>query len=258
MRNRGHMGLALARAWLVTLSALSFAAGAAEAQQRHINAGIHDIPPFGGSTPSGYCFDLLRAMADRLGAEVEFHPMPVGAMTQALKDQKIDLYCSPQGHAGGPPVGGAAFVGPIAVNREVLLVRNDDQAEFRSLADAAGSRLGTIQGTLYVKLASSAGVADIKTYPNLVEGLTALANGEIDAFLGAEPLFRYQQRILGKWEDLRMVDSYVSVAENHPALGILEENTALISLLQPTLDGMIDDGTMQRLLDAWALPGPLP
>ncbi len=230
---------------------------AALAQSAPLRAAIHDIPPFGGTTPGGYCFDLLKRVGERTGIAFEFQPMPVGAMNAALSAGTIDVFCSPMGNSAVPgPAPQPAWVGPISINREVLLVAESDDRPLPSLADARSLRVGTIRGTGYATYAESLGIADLRMFANLTEGLTELEAGRIDVFLGAEPLFRYQQDVLGRWTGLKPAAGYVSHAVNFPALGLRPSDAEIITRLKREIDAMTADGDLTELLTTWGLPAP--
>lgn len=103
----------------------------------HRRVAIHNTSPFGGD-PGGLCFDVLQAIAEREGLELQYQPMGIGDILPALIADAADLGCSGNGPTASLRRDGYAFTGAIASNREVLLVRASDTSTYAALSDLRG------------------------------------------------------------------------------------------------------------------------
>lgn len=237
--------------------ALAIAAGVTSpvlAQATAVRVAVHNIPPFGGDPAAGLCFDVLEAIAERQGLELQYQPMGIGDIFPALIAGTADLGCSGNGPTASFRRDGYAFTGAIASNREILLVRSGDTRTYATLADLRGLKVGTVAP--YLPLATNAGLTDLVTLPGFPDGIAALRAGEIDVYLTGETVWRYQSEVLGAAEDVRRLESYVSVSVNYPAIATRADDADLLGRVQAGLEGIKADGTLSTILELWGLPAP--
>jgi polar amino acid transport system substrate-binding protein len=133
--------------------------------------------------------------------------------------------------------------------REVLAVRSDDAARFRSLIDLAGRRVGTLGGTIAYEILLRAerehGVVPV-SYDDDVHPYSDLMLGRLDAVLLDNVLAeRRRQSIPG------YVIQPDSVATGH-YVGVLgPQNGALRDTANEILRSAMRDGTLERIFRKW-------
>ncbi|HQR47237.1 MAG TPA: ABC transporter substrate-binding protein/permease [Thermoanaerobaculia bacterium] len=133
--------------------------------------------------------------------------------------------------------------------REVLTVREADRGRFRTLADLAGRRVGTLGGTIAYELLLSAkkehGVEPV-SYDDDVNPYADLAGGRLDAVLLDHIL---AERSVRRNAGLAIQPGTVAVGHY---VGVLAPGNAP---LRDRIDGILRDrmrdGTLERIFRAW-------
>lgn len=239
-------------------SVLSIVASATAAQT--IRVGTNAITPFGGPPPGGgYCVDLMGAIAERTGMQFEFSFLPVPDFVPALTGNAIDVLCSGVGPSDAIRAEGIAFTSAIFTNYDGLIVLATDTTPYTTAADFRGQPVTALAGTAYATIWTNAGVENVTT----TTGATGTADmyalvrsGQVKAAIVAAPAFFYQQQALDIAEGLRLVETYLPVVVNYPALGVRNTDTELLGALQGALEALKADGTLTTLLERWAMPPP--
>ena len=151
---------------------------------------------------------------------------------------------------------GIAFTSAILTNNEALVVHANDTGQYLALSELRGQTVGAVTGTAFAGLFEDAGVTNITAYPNPTDGLQALANDEVKAFLLSALVIGYQNRVAGMWPQLRIVDTYRPVFNSYSALGVRSGDVDLLGHLQAALEGLKADETFAAMIERWALPAP--
>lgn len=246
----------LERTTLIAAATVAALAFMSPASAQALRVGTHPTTPFGGPPPGGgYCVDLMTAIAERIGRQVEFSFMPPGQFLDALTGNTIDAVCTGFGPTQEFREAGIAFSSAIFVNNEGLIVVGTDTTPYTTAADFQGQPVGVVAGSPYVALWANAGVQNAREFAAVPDAYTALRAGEIKAIITGAPAFLYQQ-LQGNLVDLRLVDTYTSTLIAYPALGVRNTDTELLGELQATLEALKADGTVATLLERWALPAP--
>jgi cystine transport system substrate-binding protein len=139
---------------------------------------------------AGYDVDVARLLAARLGLKPEFVSTEWAAILAGLGAGKYDVII---GQVGITPKRLEAFdfSEPYTYSSPQLIVRKDEKAQYASLADLKGKRLGVGQGSVFEQQAKAAGGIDVKSYPAAPENLQDLAVGRIDAALNDSLMVAY-------------------------------------------------------------------
>ena len=137
--------------------------------------------------------------------------------------------------------------------REVLAVREGDADRFRSLADLAGRRVGTLGGTIAYEMLLRAerryGLTPV-AYEDDVHPYTDLTIGRLDAVLLDNVLADRRRRALPGF-----VVQPGSIATGH-YVGVLSvENAGLRDQINAILLEAMRDGTLQRIFEKWGVWG---
>ncbi len=250
-----HMRYGKAFAGLAILGVL---AGPAIAQDSPIRVAIYNLTPFGGDPPGGYCVELMDAIAERTGMTIaEYRPMGVPDMMPAVATGAVDVLCSALAPTNARREVGVAFTSALFTNGETIVVRADNANRYPSLADMRGLRIAAGEGTANLTQLQNAGHDNIVIYQgNQATGAELLLNGQADAMVTNAAEFRYNQLFMSLWPQLKSADGYVPVRVSHAALAVRPEDTALLGILQATLEAMKLDGSLAALNDRYGLPQP--
>ncbi|MCC6735717.1 MAG: amino acid ABC transporter substrate-binding protein [Bauldia sp.] len=239
-------------------SVLSVIASAATAQT--LRVGTNAITPFGGPPPGGgYCVDLMGEIAERTGMQFEFSFLPVPDFAPSLTGNTIDILCSGVGPTNELRAMGIAFTSAIFTNYDGLIVLATDATPYTTAADFRGQPVTALAGTVYAGIWTNAGVDNLMTTTGATgaaDMYAMLRSGQVKAAIVAAPAFFYQQQALDIADGLRLVETYAPVVTNYPALAVRSTETALLGTLQAALEALKADGTLDVILERWAMPAP--
>lgn len=239
-------------------SILTIATSVASAQT--LRVGTNAITPFGGPPPGGgYCVDLMGTVAERTGMQFEFSFLAVPDLVPSLTGSTIDILCSGIGPTEELRRMGIAFTSAIFTNYDGLIVLDTDTTAYTTAADFLGQPVAALAGTVYAGIWTNAGVTAVTTTTGptgAADMYELVRSGAAKAVIAAAPAFLYQQQALDITAGLRLVETYVPVVRNYPALGVRSADTALLGALQAALETLKADGTLTVLLERWAMPAP--
>lgn len=139
---------------------------------------------------SGYDVDVARLLAARLGLKPEFVSTEWAAILAGLGAGKYDVIIS---QVGITPKRLEAFdfSEPYTYSSPQLIVRKDERAQYATLADLKGKKLGVGQGSVFEQQAKAVAGITVKSYPAAPENLQDLAVGRIDAALNDSLMVAY-------------------------------------------------------------------
>lgn len=224
----------------------------ATAQPAPLRAGIFINPPFGGTPPGGYCFDLLNEIGARTGLTFEYFPMVVADLIAKVGTGETDIECSALGPTPERRALGVVFTGPIMTSRETILVAATDATAYVTLADFQGKRMGAGNGTANFTQLSNAGLNPI-AFPSSNEGLAAILAGQLDGYMTNAT---EAPTILAAYPGIRAVETYRSTRVSYGFIGVKSGNVLLLGTVQNALEGMKADGTLARIAGVWGIPMP--
>lgn len=152
-------------------------------------------PPFNFKDPktgqlTGYDVEVGRLVAARLKLRAQFVFTEWSAILPAVSSGKVDAAVSQviitpereQTHD---------FSIPYTYSRSQLIVRRNERANYRSLDDLKGRKLGVREGSVFEQQAQQAPGIVVRHYPALPENLQDLAFGRIDASLDDSLMVSY-------------------------------------------------------------------
>lgn len=139
---------------------------------------------------SGYDVDVARLLAAKLGLKPEFVSTEWAAILAGLGAGKYDVIIS---QVGITPKRLEAFdfSEPYTYSSPQLIVRKDEHAQYATLADLKGKKLGVGQGSVFEQQAKAVAGITVKSYPAAPENLQDLAVGRIDAALNDSLMIAY-------------------------------------------------------------------
>ena len=193
----------------------------------------------------GLSADYLGIVRDRLGVSVELlgYKKRDQAVAELLAG-KIDILTSASGFERG--IEGIVFSRDYMADQLVIVGRASD---FEPITSWAGKKIGFVDG--YVDTQTAHGFypdSEIILTPNLQSAMEALAEGDIDAFIGNELMVQAFKSVR-PYSGLRIVGDSVLPAYGF-AFATRRSEPQLAALIEKALDS-IDEATTHMVLARW-------
>jgi len=209
-------------------------------------------PPFNGMPANGGLdIDLLTAIAEALGAAVEFIPYE-GADFNGIFDGLGTAYdCV----AAGTTVTAeretkAQFVPPYLISGQSLAVDTVRLPEVKSIDDLAGLTIGVQQGNTSQPIAEALvahGKAQrVRVYGTIRTALTDLTTGGCDAFMKLAPVLT---ELVKPLPGVEVVQRGISVEDIALAVGL--DDQALLARITVAQTELECNGTLPRIRQKW-------
>lgn len=219
-----------------------------------------DYPPYESIDASGnfvgFDMDLARAVGEKLGVEVEIQDMPFDTLIAAVQEGKIDaVIAAMQATAERDEM--VDFSVPYRMTKDAFLAAGDSTLTMEKSEDAAGKSIGAQTGTVQERWLQEKLVADgltaadqVFSYERADQGALDVANGRIELLLlDAEPAME-----LAKNSGLKVLLITESTAEGGKSIAIQNDEPALKAAIDAIVEGLIADGTVQKIQEANGLP----
>lgn len=219
-----------------------------------------DYPPYESIDADGnfvgFDMDLVRAIGEKLGVDVEIQDMPFDTLIAAVQEGKIDaVIAAMQATAERDKM--VDFTIPYRMTKDAFLAAADSTLTMEKPEDAAGKSIGAQTGTVQERWIQETLVGggltsadQVFSYERADQGALDVANGRIELFLlDAEPAIS-----LAETAGLKVLLITESTAEGGKSIAIPEGETALKAELDRIIEELIADGTVQRIQEANGLP----
>jgi polar amino acid transport system substrate-binding protein len=212
-------------------------------------------PPFNGMPDNGGLdIDLMSAIAEALGATVEFVPYEgadFNGIFDALNANNYD--CVAAGTTVTPErETKAKFVAPYLISGQSLAVDTTRLPNVTSIDDLAGLTIGVQQGNTSQPIADElvaqgkAKAVRVYDYGSIRTALTDLTTGACDAFMKLAPVLT---ELVKPIAGVEVVQRGISVENIAIAVGRIDQGLlARIGVAQAELEA---DGTLPRLRQKW-------
>ncbi|TFW23616.1 transporter substrate-binding domain-containing protein [Duganella callida] len=143
---------------------------------------------------AGYDVDVARLIAGKLGVKAEFVTSEWASILAGLAANKYDVIVS---QVGINPKREQAFdfSVPYIYSIPQLIVRKNETAAYKTLADLKGKKLGVGQGSVYEQQAKAVPGIEIRSYAAAPDTMSDLASGRIDAALNDSLMSAYLLKI---------------------------------------------------------------
>lgn len=219
-----------------------------------------DYPPYESIDPSGefvgFDMDLMRAIAEKLGVEVEFQDMPFDSLIAAVQAGKIDVVIAAM-QSTPERDETVDFSMDYRPTKDAFLGAADSTIELTTGLDAGGYSIGAQTGTVQEGWIQSALVdggltpADkVFSYERADQGGLDVQNGRLDLLLiDAEPAMDLAEQM-----GLKVLLITDSTAAAGKAIAMPEGETALKAELDRIIQELMDEGAMTQIEEANALP----
>lgn len=203
-------------------------------------------PPFEqGDAPDyeGFDIDLINAVADNMGLEVQIEDAPFDLLLQGGGGQ-FDLAIAATTITPARE-NRVDFSNPYFQSSQGLLVRAD--SDIATAEDLAGKIVGAQDGTTGETYASDETDADeVRPFPEIDDAYNALEVGQVDAVLNDLPSV---QAAVEEKEGLEVVDTF----DTDEQYGIIlpQGSDELLSAVNEALQEVKDDGTLDEIYQEW-------
>jgi arginine/lysine/histidine transporter system substrate-binding protein len=195
-------------------------------------------------TFEGIDVEIAGKIAEKLGLELVVDDMDFGSIITSVQTGKSDIAMA------GLTVTedrkkNVDFSDTYATGVQVVIVPED--SEIATIDDLQGKLIGCQESTTgYIYCSDDYGEDMVTAFPNGANAVQALLSGKVDAVvIDSQPA----QEFVAQNEGLKILDTEY-VTEDY-AIGISKDNTALRDAVNNALKELIDDGTVQSILDKY-------
>lgn len=196
----------------------------------------------------GFDYDVVSAMGDQLGVEVEFVTTPFDSIIPALAAGNCDMIASAMTITEEREEQ-VNFTEPYFDADQSLLVLTENEETYATLEDLAGKTIGVqveTTGATYAAENTPEG-ATIKEFQTGDEMFPALISGDIDAALQDLPVNAY--RATTDPEQFVVTETFPT-GEQY-GFAVAKENTDLLAALDAALAASKEDGTYDAAYTTW-------
>jgi ABC-type amino acid transport substrate-binding protein len=211
-------------------------------------------PPFNGMPDdSGLDIDLMTALAEKIGATVEFVPYEGADFNGIFDGLGTDYDCVTAGTTVTTEREKlATFVAPYLISGQSLAVDTTRLPRVTSVDDLEGLTIGVQQGNTSQPIAERlvadgrAGAVRVYDYGSIRSALTDLTTGECDAFMKLAPVLT---ELVKPITGVDVVQRGITV--ENIAIAVALGDQTLLSRLSVAQAELEDDGTLQRIRAKW-------
>jgi polar amino acid transport system substrate-binding protein len=206
----------------------------------------------GTENENGLDVDLMKAIAETLGVEIEFLNMGFDGLIPALQTEDFDVLVSAM-TITAEREGQIDFVPYITVGTGILVPAGNPDG-VAGLEDLCGKSVSVQIGTIQVDMleeqnAECSEPIDIVVFDTNPLAVEDLRTGGSDASFADYPVAA--EDAANSEGDLEVVDT--QIAPEPYGLGVSKDSTALGAVLQEALDAIRADGTYASVLADWDL-----
>ncbi|GAB4332045.1 MAG: hypothetical protein Kow0099_03700 [Candidatus Abyssubacteria bacterium] len=193
----------------------------------------------------GFDIDLLNALADKVGAEVQYRQMSkiegLAALREGLIDgvlgvaysiERDDLY---------------DFTSPICTISDAIFVKGDTQ-DISSMVDLENRTVAVVRGDYIGDVLRKGKRIHIVENDSYEDGLKLLDRGDVAAFAGNQLTGKYIVKRL-RLNNIRIVGS--PIHQVGYCIAVRQGNHELISQIEKALTAIKESGEYDRIFTAW-------
>ncbi|MDW2797226.1 basic amino acid ABC transporter substrate-binding protein [Clostridium boliviensis] len=187
--------------------------------------------------------DIAKAIADKMGMELEIQDMAFDSLIPAVQSGKADFT------AAGMTVNedrkkNVDFTDTYAQAAQVIIVK--EGSEIKTPADLDGKKIGVQTGTTGDIYAGDIKDAAINRYNKGMDAVMALTQGKIDAVvIDREPAKVFVKENAG----LKILDE--AFTEEEYAIAVKKGNTELLDKMNKAIKELKDSGELQKIVDQY-------
>lgn len=214
------------------------------------------FPPFDTTDEAGeldgFDVDLMNAIAEDQGFEIEWTSMGFDGLIPALESKQIDIIAS--GMWASPERGEVVNFSDTYYDSGLVLAVKEDNTVITG-ADSLTSdmkvaaQIGTSSADLVQQWEKEGKIGEAKIYDKVNDAVMDLQNGTVDALLNDKPVTtEYMSKQPGQ---IKIVGDILN--EESYGFAVNKENTELLDKINAGLANVIANGTYDDLLEKWGL-----
>ena len=209
------------------------------------------FPPFemqaeDGQGFTGFDIDLLKAIGEESGLEIQFQGMPFDGLIPALQSKNIDAAVS--GMTITPERAQTIdFSRPYFQSGLAIAVRKDSTAGIKSFNDLENKKIAVAIGTTGARQAGSIPGAEVFTFNDSALALKELSNGNVDAVVNDAPVTLYAIKV-GNLNNLEVVGELLT--EEYYGIA-LPKNSPNLEKINDALDSLLQSGEYRQIYQKW-------
>ena len=193
----------------------------------------------------GIDVEIAGKIAEKLGLELVVDDMDFGSIITSVQTGKSDIAMAGM-TVTDERKQNVDFSDTYATGVQVVIVPLDSDIE--TIDDLQGKLIGCQESTTgYIYCSDDYGEDMVTAFPTGANAVQALLSGKVDAVvIDSQPAQEFVAQNAGK---LKILDTEY-VTEDY-AIGVSKDNTALRDAVNNALKELIDDGTVQSILDKY-------
>ena len=208
------------------------------------NAAFPPYEYYEGDTVVGIDAEIAQAIAEKLGLSLEIVDMDFNSIITAVQSGKVDVGIA--GMTVEPErEKNVDFTDSYATGVQVVIVTED--SDIASVDDLEGKLIGTQEGTTgWSYCSEDYGDDMVIPYTNGATAVQALLDGKVDCVvIDQQPALSFVEAN----EGLKILETEYAVEDY--AIAVSKDNTALRDAINTALNELIEDGTVQGILDKY-------
>lgn len=208
------------------------------------NAAFPPYEYYEGDTVVGIDAEIAQAIAEKLGLSLEIVDMDFNSIITAVQSGKVDVGIA--GMTVEPDrLENVDFTDSYATGVQVVIVTED--SDIASVDDLEGKLIGTQEGTTgWSYCSEDYGDDMVIPYTNGATAVQALLDGKVDCVvIDQQPALSFVEAN----EGLKILETEYAVEDY--AIAVSKNNTALRDAINTALNELIEDGTVQGILDKY-------
>lgn len=208
------------------------------------NAAFPPYEYYEGDTVVGIDAEIAQAIAEKLGLSLEIVDMDFNSIITAVQSGKVDVGIA--GMTVDPDrLENVDFTDSYATGVQVVIVTED--SDIASVDDLEGKLIGTQEGTTgWSYCSEDYGDDMVIPYTNGATAVQALLDGKVDCVvIDQQPALSFVEAN----EGLKILETEYAVEDY--AIAVSKDNTALRDAINTVLNELIEDGTVQGILDKY-------
>lgn len=194
----------------------------------------------------GFDIDVANLVASKLGVKTQFVKTEWSAILAGLSSGKFDVIVN---QVGITPERKKAFdfSVPYVASSPQLILRKNDDSDYKSFADLKGKKLGVSQGSNYEALAKAQEGVDVKSYPGAPEYLSDLVSRRVDAALNDQLMTAY----LVKTSNIPIKGGAVVGVPKFNGIPFRKGNPEFEKAVNKALEDSFADGEFAKISTKW-------
>ena len=208
------------------------------------NAAFPPYEYYEGDTVVGIDAEIAQAIAEKLGLTLEIVDMDFNSIITAVQSGKVDVGIA--GMTVDPErEKNVDFTDSYATGVQVVIVTED--SDIASVDDLEGKLIGAQEGTTgWSYCSEDYGDDMVIPYTNGATAVQALLDGKVDCVvIDQQPALSFVEAN----EGLKILETEYTVEDY--AIAVSKDNTALRDAINTALNELIEDGTVQGILDKY-------